>query len=96
MAGLTANQIIERIANNNGVEPAVMRKQVEQAIQNMIADTSQSHSFTLAELFSGGKPTVDELVVALECELYNAMMPTVPGWEWNGDGYWNVDLLGEK
>ena len=79
MAGLTANQIIERIANANGVEPAVMRQQIEQALQNIIADTTQPHHIMLAGLFPGGKPTVDELVVALEHHLYNTMMPTFPG-----------------
>lgn len=79
MAGLTADQIIERIANANGVEPPVMRQQIEKALQNIIADTSQPHSFMLIDLFPGGKPTVDELVVALEYELYNTMMPRFPG-----------------
>lgn len=93
MAGLTADQIIERIANTNGVEPAVMRQQIEQALQNIIADTTQPHSFMLADLFPGGKPTVDELVVALEYELYDAMMPRFPGWVWDGEGYWNAELF---
>ena len=79
MTKSTADQIIKRIANANGVESAVMRQQIEQALQNIIADTTQPHSFMLADLFPGGKPTVDELVVALEYELYNAMIP--PGWE---------------
>lgn len=57
MAGLTADQIIARIAN--GAEPAVMRQQIEQALQNIIVDTTQPHSFMLANLFPGGKPTVD-------------------------------------
>lgn len=78
MAESTADQIIERIANANGVEPAVMRQQIEQALQNIIADTIQPHSFMLADLFPGSKPTVDELVVALEYELYNAMIPKLP------------------
>lgn len=69
MAGLTADQIIERIANANGVEPGVIRQQIEQALQNIIVDTTQPHSFMLADLFPGSKPTVDELVVALEYEL---------------------------
>lgn len=81
MAGSTADQIIERIANANGVKPAVMRQQIEQALQNIIADTTQPHSFMLKDLFSGSKPTVDEVVVALEYELYNAMMPRSPGLE---------------
>ena len=79
MAGLTAEQIIERIANANGIGSAVMRQQIEQALQIIIADTIQPHSFMLADLFPGGKPTVDELVVALEYELYDAMMPLFPG-----------------
>ena len=52
MARLTAKQIIERIANANGIEPAIMRQQIEQALQNIIADTAQPHSFMLAALFS--------------------------------------------
>ena len=94
MAGLTADQIIERIAN--GVEQAVMRQQIEQALQNMIADTIQPHYFMLADLFPGGKPTVDELVVALEYELYDALMPIFPGWEWDGEEYRNTRLLRKK
>lgn len=96
MAGLTAEQIIERIANANGVEPAVMRQQIEHALQNIIVDTTQPHSFMLADLFPGGKPTVDELVAALEYELYEAMMPILPGWEWDGEGYRNISLLGRN
>lgn len=93
MAGSTTDQIIERIANANGTEPAVMRQQIEQALQNIIADTTQPHAFMLADLFPGGRPTVDELVVALEYELYNAMMPEFPDWEWDGKGYRNLRLL---
>ena len=90
MAGLTADQIIERIANANGVDPAVMRQQIEQALQNLIADTTQPHFFMLSGLFPGGKPTVDELVVALEYKLYDAMIPKFPRWEWDGMGYRNI------
>lgn len=79
MAELTADQIIERIAN--GVEPAVMRRQIEQAVQNIIDDKTQPYSVMLSDLFPGGKPTLDELVCALEYELYAAMMPRFPGWE---------------
>lgn len=86
MAGLTADQIIGRIANANGVEPAVMRQQIEQALQNIMVDTTQPHSFMLSDLFPDGKPTVDELVIALEYELYDAMMPIFPGWEWDREG----------
>lgn len=93
MAGLTADQIIERIANANGVEPPAMRQQIEQALQNIITDTSQPHSFMLKDLFRDGKPTVNELVVALEYELYDAMMPRFPGWEWDGEGYRNIRLF---
>ena len=96
MAGSTADQIIERIANANGVEPAVMRRQIEQALQNITADTSQPHSFMLADLFPSGKPTVDEFVVALEYELYNAMIPVFPGWRWDGAGYRNIGLFRKK
>lgn len=93
MEGLTAEQIIERIANANGIEPAVMREQIEQALQNIMVDISQPHSDMLADLFPGRKPTVDELVVTLEYELYDAMMPKFPGWEWDGEGYRNIRLL---
>lgn len=94
MAGFTADQIIERIANANGVESAAMRQEIEQSLQNIIADTSQPHSFMLADLFPGGNPTVDELVVALEYALYDTMMPILPGWEWDGEGYRNISNLG--
>ena len=90
MAGLTADQIIERIANANGGEPAVMRRQIEQAVQNILADTTQAHYSMLEDLFPGGKLTVDELVMALEYELYDAMMPRFPGWEWDGEGYHKI------
>lgn len=96
MAKLTADQIIERIANANGTEAAVMRQQIELALQGIIADTSQPHSFMLTALFPSGKPTVDELVVKLEYELYDAMMPRFPGWEWDGEGYRNIRLPGKK
>ena len=96
MAGLTADQIIERIATANGAKPAVARQQIEQVLQNMIADTTQPHASMLANLFPGGKPSVDELVVALEYELYEATMPRFPGWEWDGEGYRNLRLLGKK
>lgn len=89
MTGLTANQIIERIANANGIAPAVMRQQIEQALQNIISDTTQPHSFMLADLFPGGNPTVDELVIALEYNLYNVMMPTFPAWKRDEEGYRN-------
>jgi len=92
MTGLTADQIIERIANANGAEPAVMRQQIEQALQNIIADTTQPHSFMLADLFPDGKPTVNEFVVALEYALYDAMMPIFPGWKWDGEGYRNIRM----
>lgn len=51
MAGLTAEQIIERIANANGVEPAIMRQQIEQALQVILADTTHPHCLMLADLF---------------------------------------------
>lgn len=78
MAGLTADQIIERIADANGVKPEVMRQQMEQALQNIIADTAQPHSFMLSDLFPNGNPTLDELVVAFEYALYDAMIPILP------------------
>ncbi len=96
MAGLTADQIIARIANANGADPSVMRQQIEHALQNIVSDTSRPHSLMLSDLFPGGKPTVDELVVALEHELYNGMMPMFPGWEWDGEGYRNISIPGRK
>ena len=83
MAEFTADQIIERIAIANGVEPVVMRQQIEQALQNIIDDTTQPHCLMLAGLFPDGKPSVDELVVMLEYELYNTMIPKFPEWEWD-------------
>lgn len=91
MAGLTAKQIVERIANANGAEPAVMRQLMEQALQNIITDTAHPHAFMLEDLFPGGNPTTDELIVALEYELYSAMMPVFPGWEWDGVGYRRIE-----
>ena len=96
MTGLTADQIIERIANANGMEPAIMRQMIEQALQNILSDTTQPHRLMLADLFPGGNPTVDELVVALEYTLYDNMMPEFPNWKWTGDGYRNIGLLGEE
>lgn len=93
MLELTADQIIGRIANANGIEPTILRQQIALAIQNLIDDTTQPHAVMLSDLFPGGKPTVDEFVVALEYELYNAMMPGFSGWEWDGEGYLNTDLL---
>ena len=87
---LSADQIIERIANANHVEPAVMRRQMEQAILNILADTTQPHFLMLAELFPGGIPTTEEFVVAMEQDLYEAMIPKFPGWEWDGVGYRNI------
>lgn len=91
MSRLTADQIIEHIANANGVEPPVMRQLIEQAFENIIADTTRPHSFMLADLFPDEIPTVDELVVALEYELYDALMPEFSGWEWDGEGYRNLN-----
>lgn len=91
MTKLTADQIIERIANANGAEPEVIRQQIEQALQNIIADTARLHSYMLADLFPNGKPTVEDLVVMLEHELYATLMPDLPGWKWDGEGYRNMD-----
>lgn len=96
MAGLNADQIIERIANANGAEPAVMRQQIELTLQIIISDTTQPHAVMLADLFPGGKPTVDELVTALEYELYDTMMPRFPGWEWDGEGYRDIRWRGKN
>lgn len=76
-----ADQIIQRIADANGVDPSIMRLQIEEALKNILGDFTQPHSFMLADLFPGGAPTVDELVVMLEFELYATMMPGAPGWE---------------
>ena len=96
MSGLTAEHIIERIANANGVEPARMRKYIEKAVENITSDTASVHYSMLKDMFQNGKPTVDELVEALEYELYDAMMPPIPGWQWDGDGYRNINLSGCK
>ena len=92
MAGLTAEQIIESIANDNGVTPEAMRQQIELALQNIWQDKSQPHSHMLQALFPNGKPSTEELVVALEYDLYDALIPKFPGWEWDGCGYWNTSL----
>lgn len=90
MARLSADQIIERIANANDMQPEVLRKQIEKACQNILSDNARVHCVMLADLFPAGNPTVDELVVALEYELYDAMMPRFAGWEWDGEGYRRV------
>ena len=87
---LSADQIIERIANANHVEPAVMRRQMEQAILIILAYTTQPHILMLADLFPGVIPTTEEFVVAMEQDLYEAMIPKFPGWEWDGVGYRNI------
>lgn len=96
MSGLTADQIIERLANANGVEPSIMRQQIEQAFEAILSDTTQPHSFMLTNLLSCEKPTVEEMVVALEYALYDMMMPILPGWEWDGEGYRNTSMQKSK
>lgn len=96
MADLAADQIINRLAYANGITPAEMRNQIEQTLQCIINDVTQPHSIILSNLFPGGKPSVDDFVVALEYELYDAMMPKFPGWIWDGDGYRNIRLLGQN
>ena len=91
-----ADQIIERIANANGISPEGMRSQIDAALENIVGDTSQPHGFMLADLFPDGRPTTDEFVVTLEHELYDSMMPKYDGWEWDGVGYRNIALLGKK
>ena len=81
MSRPTADQIIGRIANANGVRPELMRGYIENVLQELITDTADPYSLMLADLFPGGPPTVDELVEALEYELYETMMPIFPGWE---------------
>jgi len=93
---LIADQIIERIANANGISPEVMRSQIDAALENIIGDTSMPHGCMLEDLFPDGRPTTDELVVTLEQELYDSMMPQYEGWEWDGAGYRNIALLGRK
>ena len=70
-----ADQIIERIAKARGVDAAVMRQQIEDSLQNIIADTTQPHSIMLRDLFPYGMPTVDEFVVLMEDSLYNTLVP---------------------
>ncbi len=91
-----AKQIVERIAAANGTTPEVMRSQIEAALENILADTSEPHGYMLEELFPDGMPTTDEFIVALEQELYDALMPQYRGWEWDGEGYRNIALLGGK
>ena len=95
MAGLTADQIIERIANANGIAPKIMRQYIEFALENIITDTSQPHYRMLAALFPNREPSTDELVVALEHALYETMMPKLPGWQWDGECYQNVTSPGK-
>ncbi len=90
---LTADQIIERIANANGTAPDTMRSQIEIALENIWNDQTLPHSFMLADLFPHGRPTTDKMVVALEHQLYDAMMPKFDGWEWDGEGYRNIKLF---
>ena len=92
MTDLTADQIVERIANANETKPAIMRQKVENVIQSILTDMPQSQTALLADTFSGQKPSVDELIVALEHWLYDILMPTFPGWVWDGDGYRNIEL----
>ena len=82
MTGFTADQIVQRIANANGVAPEVMRKRIEQVIERVGADTENL--------------AYDERIIALEHELHDALMPEFPGWEWDGDGYRNIRLTREK
>ena len=96
MSGLTADQIIQRIANANGLEPVEIRDRIKQTLWTIIANTTQHRSVSLADLSNGGEFPFDQFVVILEHELYKMMMPKIPGWEWDGDGYRNIRLLGEK
>lgn len=91
-----ADQIIERIANANGTSPEVMRSQINAALENIVRDPSQSRGFKLNDLFPDGRPTMDEIVVALEQKLYDSMIPQYAGWEWDGTGYKNIALLGKE
>ena len=89
MTELTAEQIVERIAHANGIEPAVMRQRIEQVI-------SQPHFSLCADRLSEGEHSLEERIVALEAKLYDVMVPQFIGWQWDGDGYWNIRLLGKK
>ena len=91
-----ASQIIERIANANGMSPEGLRNQIDAALTRIVGDTSLPHGVMLGRLFPHGRPTTDEFVVALEYELYDAMMPKYEGWEWDGAGYRNIALYGRK
>ncbi len=91
-----ASQIIERIANANGISSEVMRNRMDAALENILRDTSGPHGFMLKDLFPDGKPTTDEFVVAFEQDLYDSMMPKYEGWEWDGVGYRNIALLGRS
>ncbi len=42
---LTADQIIERIVNANGVAPDTMRSQIEIALDNICNDKTHLHAF---------------------------------------------------
>lgn len=73
-----------------------MRSQIDEALENIVGDTSGPHRFMLENLFPDGRPTTDEFVIALEHELYDSMMPKYAGWEWDGVGYRNIALLGRS
>lgn len=91
-----ACQIIERIANANGISPEALRLQMDAALDRIVGDTSHPHGGMLEDLFPDGRPTTDEFVVALEYALYDFMIPQYEGWEWDGAGYRNIALLGRK
>ena len=96
MSGTTADQIVERIANANCTEPSAMRQRIEQYFVDMLGDPAGPYASVVAELSPGGKPDVDALVVALEDTLYDAMIPSFPGWEWDGSGYRNIRFIGKN
>ena len=96
MTELTATQIIACIAYSNDVEPELIRRQIEESLQKIWQDKSHPHSVMLANLFPKGRPTTDEFIAAFQQELYDAMMPRFPDWEWDGAGYRNIRLLGKK
>ena len=87
MAELSAVQIVERIANANGTEPNQMRKQIEENLQNMISNPGNPYFSLVAELFPDEMPSMDELIVEMQYELYEELLPTFPGWKWDGEGY---------
>jgi len=81
MAELSAEQIVERIANANGVEPHKMQRKIEASLQKMLCDPLHPYYSLVAELFPNENPSLEELIVEMQYELYEELLPTFPGWE---------------